>query len=79
MPLPSIQYAVMAMGDTLRGIFPAGQIIPNWDEFVKELKPKFIGTCSWIPNSGTCEVTGLAASQRYWRTNCVLIPYYITL
>ena len=32
----------MAMGDTLRGIFPARQTFPNWDEFVKDLKPKFM-------------------------------------
>ena len=38
----AIQYAIMAMGNTLRGIFPAGQIVLNWDEFVKELKPKFM-------------------------------------
>jgi len=27
---------------TLRGIFPAGQTSPNWDEFLKELKSKFM-------------------------------------
>ena len=44
----AIQYAIMAMGDTLRGIFPAGQTLPNWDEFVKELKPKFMPlTADW--------------------------------
>ena len=31
----AIQYAIMAMGDTLRGIFPARQTFPNWNEFVK--------------------------------------------
>ena len=30
----AIQYAIMAMGDTLRGIFPAGQTFPNWDKRV---------------------------------------------
>jgi len=38
----AIQYAVMATGDTLRGIFSVGQTFPNWDEFVKKLKPKFM-------------------------------------
>jgi len=38
----AIQQATMAMVDTLRGIFPAGQTFPNWDEFVNELKPKFM-------------------------------------
>ena len=32
----------MAMGDTIRGIFTEGQTFPNWDEFVKELKPMFM-------------------------------------
>jgi len=36
----AIQYAIMAIGYTIRGIFPAGQTFPKWDEFVKELKPK---------------------------------------
>ena len=44
----AIQYAIMAMGDTIRCIFPAGQTCPNWDEFVKELKPKFMPhTADW--------------------------------
>ena len=38
----AIQYAIMAMGDTIRGIFPADQTFPNLDEFVKELKTKFM-------------------------------------
>ena len=38
----AIQYAIRAMGDTLRGIFPAGQTLPNCGEFVKELKPTFM-------------------------------------
>ena len=37
----AIQYAIMDIGYTLRGIFPAGQTFHNWDEFVKDLKPKF--------------------------------------
>ena len=44
----AIQYAIKAMGDTLRGIFPAGQTFPNWDEPVKELRPKFMPhTADW--------------------------------
>ena len=44
----AIQYAIMAMGDTLRGIFRAEQTFPNRDEFVKELKPKFMPhTAGW--------------------------------
>ena len=46
----AIKYAIMAIGDTLRGIFPAGQTYPNWDELVKELKPKF------MPQTADCAV-----------------------
>jgi len=34
----------------LWGIFPAGQTVPNWDEFVNELKPMFMQhTGVWAP------------------------------
>ena len=60
----AIPYAIMALGDTLRGIFPAGQTFPNWDEFVKELNPEFTphtADLAFIPH-----VT--AVSYRAWRT-----------
>ena len=44
----AIQYAIMTFGDTIRGMFHTGQIFPNCDEFVKELKPKFMPhTADW--------------------------------
>ena len=44
----AIQYAIVAMGDTLRGIFSAGLTFTVWDAFVKELKPKFMpDTADW--------------------------------
>ena len=44
----AIQFAIMGMGDTLHGMFPAGQTFPNWDAFMKELKPKFMPhTADW--------------------------------
>ena len=38
----AIQHVIIVMGGTLRGIFRLGQTFPNWNEFVNDLKPKFM-------------------------------------
>ena len=44
----AIQYAILAMGETFRGLFPAGQQFADWATFVRELKPKFLQhTMDW--------------------------------
>ena len=44
----AVQYAIMAMGDSFRELFPATQIFENWKAFVQALKPKFLlHTAEW--------------------------------
>ena len=44
----AVQYAIMAMGDSLRGLFPETQNYVIWETFVQALKPKFLlHTAEW--------------------------------
>ena len=38
----AIQYAKMAMGETARGHFDTTRELATWEEFMQELKPKFM-------------------------------------
>ena len=43
-----IQYAIIAMGETFRGLFPPKKQFASWEEFVKQLKPMFLlHTAEW--------------------------------
>ena len=44
----AIQYAKMALGESIRGMFPAGTQFETWELFVEPLKPKFLmHTADW--------------------------------
>ena len=44
----AIQYAKMALGESIRGMFPQGTQFDNWEAFVQALKPKFLmHTADW--------------------------------
>ena len=44
----AIQYAKMALGESIRGMFPAGTQFESWESFVEALKPKFLMyTADW--------------------------------
>jgi hypothetical protein len=44
----AIQYAKMALGESIRGMFPTGTQFNNWDDFIQALKPKFLlHTADW--------------------------------
>jgi hypothetical protein len=44
----AIQYAILAMGDSFRGLLPPSVTFTKWDEFIQALKPKFmLHTAEW--------------------------------
>ena len=44
----AIQYAKMALGESIRGMFPTGVQFTNWEDFIQALKPKFLlHTADW--------------------------------
>ena len=44
----AIQYATIAMGDSIRGLFPSDHHHTTWTEFVAALRPKFqLSTADW--------------------------------
>jgi hypothetical protein len=44
----AIQYAKMALGESIRGMFPPNTQFDNWEDFVQKLKPKFLlHTADW--------------------------------
>ena len=44
----AVQYAIIAMSDSYRGLFPDAQTFDSWETFVQARKPKFLlHTAEW--------------------------------
>ena len=56
----AIQYAVIALGEHSMGLLPKGVTLSSWEDFVQELRPKFLRhTMDWQ----------LVVESEHWRMN----------